>query len=160
MKRIWAPWRLKYVAKADNTKNSSCLFCDKYNSTDDKENYVIYKGKYSFALLNIYPYNNGHLMVAPKRHIADISALDSDERVEFFDLIIKMKDIVSSILNPQGFNIGMNCGSAAGAGIADHIHMHIVPRWAGDTNFMTTVNATRVIPQSLDEFYEILKEKM
>jgi len=156
MDRLWAPWRLEYVTAEEKDSHDGCLFCVKYAEDDDAKNYVVKRGKTCFCLLNIYPYNNGHLMVAPLRHVADLSDLNMEERSEMMELAVEMKELLQKKINPHGFNIGINCGAIAGAGITDHLHLHIVPRWSGDTNFMPVINDTRVIPQSLDALYEIL----
>lgn len=160
MERLWAPWRLQYVTVADKVKKDECLFCSKYASKEDVENQVLYKTEHSFSLLNIFPYNNGHLMVAPKRHVADIEELTDEELLDCMQLVKKMKKVLQRVVNPHGFNIGINCGAVAGAGIADHLHIHIVPRWNGDTNFMPVLSDTRVIPQSLEALHELLMEEI
>jgi ATP adenylyltransferase len=156
MDRLWAPWRLEYVAIAEKSDPNACLFCVKHAETDDAKNFVVARGKTVFSLLNIYPYNNGHLMIAPIRHVADIAELNDQERSEMMTLVVEMKKRLQKVLDPHGFNIGINCGAIAGAGIADHMHMHIVPRWSGDTNFMPVLADIRVIPQSLRALYELL----
>lgn len=158
MERIWAPWRLEYVAAGCDKKSDGCLFCNKFSSKDDQRNFVVKRSENAFIMLNIFPYNNGHLMIAPARHVADIEELSKAEKEEMFDLLVEAKVMLKSVLNPDGFNIGINCGDIAGAGIADHIHIHIVPRWKGDTNFMPVLSDTRVIPQSLNSLYEKLME--
>ncbi|MDP8234493.1 MAG: HIT domain-containing protein [Candidatus Saelkia tenebricola] len=155
MERLWAPWRVKYVT--NNNKDKECVFCKKSQQKKDRENLVIFRGQYCFSLLNIYPYNNGHIMVAPYRHIADITCLKDQELLEMFKLIKESEIKIKSILSPDGFNIGINIGKAAGAGMEKHLHMHLVPRWGGDTNFMPVVSDTRVISQSLKELYQLLK---
>ncbi len=146
---------MDYVSNPE--KDEDCIFCKKANDKDDEANYVLLRGKYSFVLLNIYPYNNGHLMVTPYRHIADFTDLSDDELSEIFKLIKISKKKLEIALNPEGFNIGLNIGAAAGAGIKDHIHFHIVPRWVGDTNFMPLLSDTKVLSQSLTELYRLLK---
>ncbi|MDP8216491.1 MAG: HIT domain-containing protein [Candidatus Kaelpia imicola] len=154
MKNIWAPWRMEYVSNPD--KDRDCIFCRKFKSRDDETNYVLSRGEHSFILLNIYPYNNGHLMVAPYRHVPDITDLNDSELSEIFKLIKSFKERLKKRLNPEGFNIGLNIGAAAGAGIKDHIHFHIVPRWVGDTNFMPLLSDTKVLSQSLNNLYQLL----
>ncbi len=158
MDRLWAPWRLKYVASGK--KSEGCLFCNKYMTKNPESDYVVKRSGLAFILLNIYPYNNGHLMIAPARHTADIEDLSSDERHELFSLLVEAKVLLKKVMNPDGFNIGINCGDIAGAGIAEHIHIHIVPRWKGDTNFMPVISDVRVISESLDDLYKRLKEAM
>jgi ATP adenylyltransferase len=155
MKNIWAPWRIDYVSNPK--KDKKCIFCKKAKEKDDKANFVLLRAEYSFALLNIYPYSNGHLMVAPYRHISDFNDLEDSELNEIFKLIKISKERLKKYLNPEGFNIGINIGAAAGAGIKDHIHFHLVPRWIGDTNFMPLLADTKVISQSLNDLYRLLK---
>ena len=154
MERLWAPWRVKYVSNPD--KEKECIFCQKSQEKNDKKNLIVSRGKYCFALLNIYPYNNGHIMIAPYNHAGDIVQLEEYELSEMFRLVKELEIKIKSILNPDGFNIGINIGKSAGAGMENHLHMHLVPRWGGDTNFMAVVSDTRVISQSLEELYELL----
>jgi ATP adenylyltransferase len=153
MNRLWAPWRIGYI---QTKKHKSCIFCIHKKSVSKK--YVIIKNKLSFAILNKFPYNNGHVLVAPLRHIKDISQLKYAEMNDLFKTMIEVKDILSRTLKPTGFNIGINISRVAGAGITGHLHIHIVPRFSGDTNFMPVISATRVISQSLDELYKRIKK--
>jgi ATP adenylyltransferase len=155
MRILWAPWRRKFVKKK---KHKGCIFCEKIKSKNDKKNYVLYRGKYCFVMLNIYPYTNGHLMVAPYRHIKNLDELKKDELLELFEIVSKMVKILYKTHNIDGCNVGMNIGKAAGAGVEGHIHVHIVPRWFGDTNFLPIIDNTKVIPESLDETYKVLKK--
>ena len=159
MKQIWAPWRLGYVQNASKEKKGSCLFCTKYRSKKDKKNYVVKRSKHAFALLNIFPYTNGHIMIAPYRHVADLERLRQEELMDMMKLLTDMKVQLQKHIHPHGFNIGINCGAVAGAGIPGHIHIHIVPRWQGDTNFMPLFSHVRVIPQSLEALYMLLTKK-
>jgi ATP adenylyltransferase len=145
---LWAPWRIEYIENAE--KPGGCIFCVKTAATDDRGNLIAYRGRSAFVILNRYPYNNGHLMVVPFRHTADLSALDGAEKQELFDLLIASQRALSDVMQPQGFNIGMNLGRTAGAGIADHLHFHVVPRWNGDTNFMPVLGHTKVISEALE----------
>ena len=154
MKHIWAPWRIEYI---ESEKPEGCIFCDKPAEDRDSENYILYRGSLNLVMLNAYPYNPGHLLVAPYRHISGLDQMTEEERQEHFNLVTKGVDVLKKILKPEGFNLGINLGKIAGAGIDDHIHSHIVPRWAGDTNFMTTVADIRVTPQALADSYEKLK---
>jgi ATP adenylyltransferase len=156
--RLWAPWRLTYIEKAsaDKGKTGGCIFVDLPAESDDRRNLILYRGKTAFVMLNAFPYTNGHLMVAPYRHTAELSELGDDELLEINQLVARCVEWVTAAYKPDGFNIGVNLGEAAGAGIPDHIHWHIVPRWNGDTNFMTTVGEVRVLPQSLEESWERL----
>ncbi|MFC1809190.1 HIT domain-containing protein [Candidatus Omnitrophota bacterium] len=155
MKRLWSPWRIEYIKNIQ--KEKGCIFCKAYKSKKDAKCFVVKRMKHCFCLLNIYPYNNGHVMIAPNRHVNDIDKLTVVERNGILSLTIEIQKALKKILRPNGFNIGMNIGDVAGAGIKEHIHMHIVPRWNGDTNFMPTLSDTKVISQSLEELYESLR---
>lgn len=155
MDKLWAPWRSRYVK---SKKNGGCVFCLSSKSKSDKKNYIITRNKYVFSILNIYPYNNGHIMAAPYRHIKDINSLNKNETLELMELINESVKLLKMVLKPDAFNIGINMGKAAGAGFASHLHVHILPRWQGDTNFMPLIAKTKVIPQSLSELYKRLKE--
>ena len=151
MDKIWAPWRSKFVRKK---KKDGCIFCLKNKSDNDK--FIVKKSKFSFALLNIYPYNNGHIMVTPYKHAKDLKGLDDAELLDMIKLVGQMQRLLEKKLKPHGFNIGMNIGEVGGAGYKDHVHIHIVPRWIGDVNFMPVVGNTKVIPQSLKELHKLL----
>jgi len=153
---IWAPWRMGYIL---GEKKEGCFLCSAYKSKNLTKNYVIEKNKNAFVVMNIFPYNNGHLMVAPKRHIAEFEQLTEDEILSINMFIRKSIIILKNVLKPEGFNIGVNIGKVSGAGVETHIHFHIVPRWTGDTNFMPVISNTKVIPQALDELYEKLKKE-
>ena len=159
MDRLWAPWRIKYIKASANIcggkKSKECILCKSFKSR--YKNYVILKGKHSFAVLNIFPYNNGHLMVSPIRHIRDMSQLNDIETLDLFRTLNEAKKMLDKALRPHGYNIGFNTSASAGAGEAGHLHIHIVPRWKGDTNFMTAVYDTKIISQSLDELYRQLR---
>jgi len=146
MNRIWAPWRSEFIKMK---KLKGCIFCI-------NKNFIIKKSKYCFAMLNIYPYNNGHVMVAPLRHVRDLKALNNAELLDIIKLTRDIQGLLEKKLKPHGFNIGINTGKVAGAGYKNHLHIHIVPRWTGDTNFMPVVSDTKVVPQSLKELYKIL----
>jgi ATP adenylyltransferase len=154
MQRIWAPWRMAYIV---GERSGGCVFCEKSKDmANDQENFVLCRGEFAFALMNIYPYNNGHLMIAPYAHVASLTELNPEQVRDLFCLTQQCERVLTQAMHPEGFNIGINLGKAAGAGIADHLHVHIVPRWNGDTNYMTTVCDSRVIPQQLSETYAIL----
>lgn len=155
--RIWAPWRLKYIEEAPKAEGESgCIFLDLPAQDDDRTNLILFRGRKAFVMLNAFPYTNGHLMVAPYRHTADITSLDDEELLEINQLVARSVAWITTAYRPDGFNIGVNVGRAAGAGIPTHIHWHIVPRWDGDTNFMGVVGDVRVLPQSLGESYDRL----
>ena len=155
-KPLWAPWRLEYILEE---KDNKCFLCNKEEHSDSESDFlVVYRGKYSFVILNAYPYSSGHLMVAPYLHIGDISELDKKILHEIMDLCVESKNVLTKLMSPDAFNIGFNLGSAAGAGLEEHLHLHIVPRWSGDTNFMPVISDTRIIPQSLQETAEEIKK--
>jgi ATP adenylyltransferase len=157
--RLWAPWRLTYIESASKPEPGAtgCIFVDLPAQTDDRKNLILYRGQTAFVMLNAFPYTNGHLMVAPYRHTNDMAELDDAELLEINQLVAWCTRWIRSAYRPDGFNIGVNVGRAAGAGIPTHIHWHIVPRWDGDTNFMTTVGEVRVMPQSLEDSYDRLR---
>ncbi len=157
MKLLWAPWRVKFIRQK---KQKTCIFCNKIRQKNDKKNLVVYRGKHNFVILNLYPYTNAHLMVVPNRHISDLELLSKDELYELFDLVCQMVKILKKTYKIDGCNIGINLGKAAGAGVDEHLHVHIVPRWLGDTNFMPVVSNTKVISESLNETYKILKKEI
>ena len=157
MDRLWAPWRTVYIGK---DHGSECIFCEKLNSDQDKENYLLFTGDQVFVILNLYPYNNGHLLVAPKRHVGDIQDLSASESAELFAVTQQMVGLLRSAFSPEGFNVGVNLGKIAGAGVPGHFHIHIVPRWGGDTNFMPVLGDVRVISEGLDLTYSKLKEAL
>ena len=148
--RLWAPWRMEFIR---NSKEEGCFLCRiiREGAAKDPENLVIHRGKCSLLLMNRYPYNGGHLMVAPCRHIGQLGTLTNEERTEMMELTCLAERLLTLVAKPQGFNMGINQGAAAGAGLKDHLHMHIVPRWEGDTNFMPVLGRVRVMPQALEE---------
>lgn len=156
MEHLWALWRMEYIL---NEKEKGCIFCQKPNQRRDRENLLLYRGKYNLVMMNLYPYNPGHLMVAPYRHINRLDMLNDEEMLEHFRLVDRCVTVLREAMNPDGFNIGLNLGKVAGAGIEDHIHTHIVPRWNGDTNFMPVISDTRVVPEALDATYAKLVGK-
>ena len=158
MDRLWTPWRYSYVTKAGSTPG--CIFCEKAEPGSDEENLVVYRGEKNFVLLNLYPYNNGHIMVAPYEHVATLGDAAEETAVEMIRLTRRLEGILRTIYRPQGVNIGMNIGQCAGAGVAGHIHMHMLPRWLGDVSFMTTVGETRVVPEDLHTTWQKLREAM
>ncbi|MDP3804893.1 MAG: HIT domain-containing protein [Candidatus Omnitrophota bacterium] len=155
MDKLWAPWRSKYIY---SRKNKKCIFCGN-RSAGDKRRYIICRSKHSFAMLNLYPYNNGHVMVAPYRHVKSLEALSDAELLDTLKLLNKIKLLIDVKLKPHGYNIGMNLGKIGGAGFAGHVHIHIVPRWAGDTNFMPIIADIKVISESLDAMYSLLRAR-
>jgi ATP adenylyltransferase len=161
VQRLWSPWRHAYIAASGaDTPEVGCIFCEvqKHPENDDK-NFVLHRATHNFVILNLYPYISGHLMIVPNDHLGEFDSAPKETTDEMFDLAKRCQAALREVYRPQGFNIGMNLGRAAGAGIAEHIHMHIMPRWVGDTNFITTVGETRVLPEDLPTTYLKLREK-
>jgi ATP adenylyltransferase len=152
MDKLWAPWRVKYLR---NPKQGRCIFC-KGRSSKSRD-YLIFKTDYATAMLNLFPYNNGHLLISPLRHVSRLDQLKPQEALGLFSALTKAQALLDKVLKPQGYNIGINLSRSAGAGITGHLHIHLVPRWVGDTNFMPVLTKTKVISQSLDELYKQLK---
>ncbi len=151
MKRLWAPWRMKFVEKE---KRKGCVFCEVQAEDTDEKNLIVYRGKLAFVILNRYPYTSGHVMVVPNSHQPSFEFLDAPTRAEMMELSTRAVEVLKKVYHPEGLNLGTNIGEAAGAGIAEHVHIHVLPRWGGDTNFMSTVGQTRVIPEDLAETYQ------
>ena len=160
MKQIWSPWRLEYIEQSQKNKSKNqCFLC--ISKTKKKViNFVLYQGKYSFIILNRFPYNAGHLMVVPYRHVGFIEKLTTQETTEMFALVQKSIMVLRKVLKPDGFNIGANIGKIAGAGVPGHIHLHVVPRWSGDTNFMPVVGDIKIINDTLNRIYNKLKKQL
>ena len=155
MDYLWSPWRYAYVSR--NEAPTGCIFCVKSAERNDEENFVLFRGDYNFVLLNLFPYTSGHMMIAPYAHVATLEEAPEEAVVEMMSLARIASKHLSAVYRPQGMNLGMNIGECAGAGIAGHIHMHVLPRWPGDSNFMTTTGETRVIPEDLSITYEKLR---
>jgi len=155
--RLWAPWRIGYIV---GDKPEGCVFCTKIEHNDDEHNHVLWRGEHNVVMLNTYPYNSGHLMVVPDAHVPDLVDLSPEARAEMWQLTLLATETLKRALYCQGVNIGVNMGAAAGAGIGDHLHLHVVPRWNGDTNYMTATAGTRVVPQSLEDSYRQLQPVM
>lgn len=153
---LYSPWRINYILEK---KEKGCIFCLKPEANEDDKHLILFRSKSSFVIMNLFPYNNGHLMIVPNRHVSRLSELDSSELADLMQTTQLCEQVMQKVYKPEGFNIGMNIGSAGGAGIATHLHMHIVPRWSGDSNFMTVTNGTRVIPESFESAYSKLKEQ-
>ena len=162
MEILWSPWRHEYINSAGSkTPSPACIFCAACQDVaDDERSLIIHRGRENFVILNRYPYISGHLMIAPYAHIGKINDATKSATDEMMDLVKSCERILREAYNPEGFNVGMNLGHVAGAGVADHIHMHILPRWGGDTNFMSTVADTRVLPEDLSTTYEKLRGKI
>ena len=155
MKHIWSPWRMAYVEK--NTEQGVCLFCDQLAQPDGPENLILHRGEHAFVILNRYPYTNGHMMVVPFEHKPSFDALDEKVLAEVMILASEALVVLREAYGAESFNVGANIGTAAGAGVADHVHMHVLPRWKGDTSFMTTTGEVRVIPEALESTYARLQ---
>ena len=153
MERLWAPWRLEYI---QGRENAGCIFCLDEDPADDQARLVVARSRHCYVIMNLYPYSNGHLMISPYRHLADFAELDDAEVLDIHRLMLLSQKALRQVCAAQGFNVGWNLGQVAGAGIADHIHMHIVPRWAGDCNFMPILADTRVIPQHIERTHSLL----
>ena len=156
MKQLWSPWRMQYIE--NHIKEEGCVFCNAQAKTDGVENLIAFRGERAYVILNRYPYTGGHLMVIPFEHKPNLEELDPATRAEMIELTSRCTTVLKNIYKPQGFNVGVNIGEAAGAGVAGHVHIHIVPRWAGDTNFMSTTGGTRVLPEALEDTYQRVKE--
>ena len=154
--RLWTPWRMAYIRQGEQGRGG-CIFCELPAAGDDARHHIVGRGKLCFAMLNAFPYNPGHLMVAPFRHVGDYQQLTGEELAETMALAGTAIGALRDSSSPHGFNLGMNLGEVAGAGIADHLHLHLVPRWSGDTNFMPIVGQTKVLPELLDETWERLR---
>ncbi len=162
MERLWSPWRHAYIAASgsDMSPPAICIFCAaQKNPADDENNFVLHRGAHNLVILNLYPYITGHLMIAPFAHVGELDSAPKEVTDEMMDLAKHCETALRDAYHPDGFNLGMNLGRAGGAGIADHIHLHIMPRWAGDANFMTTVGETRVLPEDLSTTYQKVREK-
>lgn len=154
MKNLWAPWRMEYILSDQG--EHSCIFCPGEDKEASKERLVLYVGPLTMVMMNRYPYNNGHLLVAPLKHISELGALSREETLDLINLVNQSISILKEVMEPEGFNVGLNIGKVAGAGIEKHLHYHIVPRWNGDTNFMTLFGEVRVIPEHIQQTYDNL----
>jgi len=152
---IWSPWRYTYVSSAADS--DSCVFCLDDTRADDEERLVLYRGEHSFVIMNLYPYTSGHLMVAPYAHVASITGMEPEQMHELLGLGRRSVEALEATYSPEGFNLGMNLGACAGAGVRDHVHLHVVPRWCGDVNFMTVTGEARVLPEDLHTSFRKLK---
>ncbi len=156
MDYLWAPWRVKYIFRLKKRDQGQCVFCQMIKQKNDKATFIVERAQHTFSVLNIYPYNNGHIMIVPYRHVADLTKLTSPEKLELFELMEKTKKLLDKTMKPNGYNIGINLGKAAGAGFPGHLHIHIVPRWKGDVNFMPVVANTKIVSQSLLDLWQRL----
>jgi ATP adenylyltransferase len=159
MEYIFTPWRYQYVSTVDNRK-TGCIFCEKVTEDNDRDNLVVFRDEHCFAILNLFPYSSGHVMIAPYKHSGTIEDLDPETLTCMMALGKRCMKAIRDAFDPDGFNIGINIARVAGAGITDHVHMHIVPRWAGDSNFMSVISETRVLPMTLDQVWEALHTRL
>lgn len=153
MDTLWAPWRMVYV---ENNGSSGCIFCEASASRQDEKTLILYRGRSVFIQMNLYPYNPGHVMIAPYRHLGELQKLSADEQLDLIQEVTRSTTILRETMNADGFNLGMNLGKVAGAGVEHHLHLHVVPRWNGDTNFMPVIAETKVIPEALSATYRKL----
>ena len=158
MERLWTPWRRAFVESGgtDGAADAGCFLCDKPGQTDDRANLILFRAERVYVLLNQYPYNSGHLMLAPYQHTGNLGALEPDIAAELMHVAQRSVRALTEVYRPDAFNLGMNLGKPAGAGVPDHLHLHVVPRWNGDTSFMTVVSDTKVLPETLDQTYDRL----
>ncbi len=158
-KNLWAPWRMEYIQSLAEQESDGCFLCRYWSEPDkDEQNLVVWRGATGMAVLNRFPYSNGHVMIAPARHAAELGELDTDQMIELLCITRDMQTVLKQAVHAQGFNVGMNFSRCAGAGLPDHLHLHIVPRWEGDTNFMAILGQVRVIPQALQAVYDRTKQ--
>jgi ATP adenylyltransferase len=159
---LWSPWRYDYIKSSEGkSAKSDCIFCDvQKNPATDEENFILHRAGFNFVILNIYPYISGHLMIVPYAHLAELDKAEKDVTDEMMDLAKRCQTVLREVYCPNGFNMGMNFGKAGGAGVTEHFHLHILPRWIGDANFMTAIGETRTIPESLKTTYKNLKGKI
>ena len=158
---LWSPWRYDYITSTGPAKAGGCVFCDILNSSaSDEEKFILKRAEFNFVILNIYPYGTGHVLIVPYAHIADLDKADKQTTDEMMDLMKSSQTALSGVYQPEGFNMGMNLGKSAGAGVAGHYHMHVLPRWSGDVNFMTAIGQTRTVPEALQTTYQKLKGRI
>jgi len=155
---LWTPWRYAYVVSSN--KSSACPFCEAFQRSDDRNTGVMYRGQHCFIIINTFPYTSGHVMIVPNQHLDELIKLPRETAQEMMALAQRMEGILREVYQPDGINLGINVGKAAGAGVAGHIHMHVLPRWVADSNFMTVVGETRMLPESLETTYDRLKAKL
>jgi ATP adenylyltransferase len=156
--RMWSPWRMPYI-RGESGRDEGCIFCLAAEAGEDEARHVLHRGRRCYVMLNAFPYNSGHVMVSPNRHVGSIEALEADELLELMTLAQRSLAALRDAYGPEGFNLGINEGEVAGAGFAGHVHLHVVPRWAADSNFMAVTAGTRVLPQSLEDSYSELRER-
>jgi ATP adenylyltransferase len=153
---LYSPWRINYIL---SKKDEECIFCLKPQAAEDEKHFIVFRSRYCYVILNVYPYNNGHIMVVPNRHVSSLGDLERKELNDLFETVQLSEKVLIKTYKPEGLNIGLNLGKSGGAGIEDHIHVHLVPRWQGDANFMSVVGGVRVIPESFEQAYKQIKEQ-
>jgi ATP adenylyltransferase len=158
VKHLWAPWRLAYIKSA--AKETGCFFCSYIRQKKDEKNLILCRGKTCFCIINKFPYNTGHIMIVPMAHKGKLSALTNEEVLEMWSMVGAMQDVLDRAMRPHGYNLGINIGRMAGAGVPGHVHIHIVPRWTGDTNYMPITGGTKVMPIALGDLYKLLRRTM
>jgi ATP adenylyltransferase len=158
MDRLWTPWRYAYIKGADESARVGCIFCEKAKAEDDAANLIVYRAQHCLVMLNAFPYTNGHVMVVPYEHVDELVKLARESAADLMAVCQRMEGVLRELYQPEGINLGMNIGKAAGAGIADHIHMHVLPRWTADANFMSVIAETRVLPETLATSYERMRK--
>jgi ATP adenylyltransferase len=152
MDYIWSPWRMEYISRSDH-HSDRCIFCAALEDNNDPVSLIVHRASFGFVILNRYPYTNGHLMIVPYAHQPSFDTLEKEARAELMELMAQAVQVLGRLYNPAGFNVGANIGTAAGAGVTGHVHFHVLPRWVGDTNFMTTLASTRVLPETMEDTY-------
>lgn len=157
---LYAPWRMDYISNTTSEPVLGCIFCEKPSETFDSQNLILYRGQMCFVILNAFPYNSGHLMIIPYQHTANLAELPPETCMEMIQLARFAMAALQQVMHPEGYNLGMNLGHIAGAGIAEHLHLHIVPRWAGDVNFMTVIGNTRVVPEALEQTWKKMRDAL
>ncbi len=160
MERLWRPWRIGYVRNIESIRDEGCIFCTKPEGGDDRASFILHRGETAYVIMNLYPYNTGHVMVATYRHAGGLEELSASEMGELMDLTALCIKAIKREMQPQGFNLGMNLGRAAGAGFDAHVHLHVVPRWQGDTNFMPVVGEAKVMPETIADTYTRLRQSL
>jgi ATP adenylyltransferase len=158
MDYLWTPWRYRYIA--DASKDKGCIFCDALAANDDARTLIVYRGAKNFVILNLYPYTSGHVMIVPYAHVPDVATAEPNTLAEMMRIAQRLQFALEKTYHPEGFNLGINLGRAAGAGVTGHLHMHILPRWSGDSNFMTVVGETRVEPEELSTTFERMRKAL
>ncbi len=157
MDSLYSPWRMQYILDSQDDGDDTCVFCEVIKTEDDRKHLILHRDEYCYVILNLFPYNTGHLLVVPYRHVRCMNDLEAGEKAQSMELLVRAESVLRETFKPQGFNVGANIGSVAGAGIPGHLHFHILPRWEGDTNFLPVLGGTKSLPETLEESYDRLK---